>query len=137
MKKYLKSKKIISALILALFMFGIFSALPIYAEEGPNGNYGLNEAVKDPATKKDMLKAEDPAAKVGQIIGYLLSFVGLLFLLLVIYGGYTWMTAGGNDQEVAKAKSLLTQAVFGLIIISAAYLLVKFVGDIILGQFTT
>jgi uncharacterized membrane protein len=66
---------------------------------------------------------------IGQIVGAVLAFVGLLLLVLIIYGGFIWMTAGGNEEEVKKAISLITQAVIGLVIISAAYLIAQFVGE--------
>jgi len=131
MIKFINKGKFLIIIVL-INLFVSFFFLNIIKAEGPMGDYGLTEA--KPA---ELPKYVEPAEKVGQIVGYLLSFVGLLFLILVIYGGYTWMTAGGNEQEVSKAKSLLTQAVFGLIIVASAYLLVKFVGDIVLGQFTT
>jgi len=67
--------------------------------------------------------------KTGQIISVVLSFVGVLFLILMIYAGITWMTAQGNEQQVSKAKSLLINAVIGIIIVFAAYALVSFIGD--------
>jgi len=65
------------------------------------------------------------------IIKLALSFVGVLFLLLCLYGGYKWMTARGNEQEVEDAKKLLTAAVIGLIIILAAYLISAFVVQVV------
>jgi len=67
--------------------------------------------------------------KTGQIISVVLSFVGVLYLILMIYAGITWMTAQGNEQQVTKAKSLLMNAVIGIIIVFAAYALVAFIGD--------
>ena len=66
--------------------------------------------------------------KVGQIIGVVLSFVGALFLLLMIYAGILWMTAQGNEQQVTKAKQLMFDAAIGMIIIFAAYALTTFIG---------
>ena len=69
------------------------------------------------------------ATQAGRIIGLALSFIGVLFLILMIYAGITWMTAQGNEQQVAKAKSLMVNAVIGIIIVAGAYALVAFVGD--------
>jgi len=65
--------------------------------------------------------------KVGQIISILLSFVGVLFFILMIYAGILWMTAQGNEQQVSKAKNLLINATIGLIITLAAYAITYFV----------
>lgn len=63
----------------------------------------------------------------GQIINTLLAFLGVFFLILTIYAGFLWMTAGGDEKKTAKARQILTNAVIGLIIIAVAYLLVNFV----------
>ncbi len=64
---------------------------------------------------------------VGAVISIFLSFLGIIFLILIIYGGFVWMTSGGNEAKVLKAKKILTQAVIGLIIIVASYAITNFV----------
>lgn len=71
-------------------------------------------------------------SKVGQIVGLALSFVGVIFLILMIYAGVMWMTAQGNDQQVSKAKNLLINATIGLVIVFAAYAITSFIGGEIL-----
>lgn len=63
----------------------------------------------------------------GNIIKAFLSIFGVLFLALMVYGGYTWLNARGNDQQVEKAKDIITQAVIGLVIVLAAYSITYFV----------
>jgi hypothetical protein len=72
------------------------------------------------------------ATKAGTIISLILSFVGVLFLILMIYAGILWMTASGNDQQISKAKSLLINAVIGIIVVLSAYALTTFIGDYLL-----
>ncbi len=72
--------------------------------------------------KKDSI---DPV--ISTIISIALSFLGVLFLLLMIYGGFLWMTAKGNEEQVTKAKNLITAAIIGLIIVVAAYAISVFV----------
>ena len=43
-----------------------------------------------------------------------------------------WMTAGGDAAKVSKAIELFTQASIGLLLISAAYVITKFVGDVVI-----
>lgn len=68
------------------------------------------------------------ATKAGLIIGVVLSFVGVLFLILMIYAGILWMTASGNDEQIKKAKGLLVNAAIGIIIVFSAYALTTFLG---------
>jgi len=73
---------------------------------------------------------EEPAsltAIVVKIVNALLTILGLVFLILIIYGGFTWMTSMGQEDKIKKAKATLTQAVIGLIIVIAAYSIANFI----------
>lgn len=70
----------------------------------------------------------DIPSAIGKIVGALLSFIGVVFLILMIYGGLTWMLARGNEQEVEKAKNLIIAAVIGLIIVLSAYAITSYIG---------
>jgi hypothetical protein len=67
------------------------------------------------------------------VISAFLGLLGIIFLVLIIYSGFNWMTAGGDEEKVTKAKQTLTQAVIGLIIIIAAYSITYFVFSILPG----
>ncbi len=58
---------------------------------------------------------------ISVIIQAVLGFLGIIFLVLTIMAGFKWMTAGGNEDEIKKAKQTLTNSVIGLIIVLAAY----------------
>ncbi|MFA6522002.1 MAG: hypothetical protein WCT24_00160 [Patescibacteria group bacterium] len=73
------------------------------------------------------LSSMDLPVFIGNIIYVLLSFLGVVFLVFVIYAGFLWMTAAGNADNTKKAKTLLMQAVIGLVIILAAYAITSFV----------
>ncbi len=62
-----------------------------------------------------------PEPLISTIIQVALSFLGVIFLVLMIYGGYLWMTARGNEEQVTKAKNLITAAIIGLVIVISAY----------------
>ena len=64
---------------------------------------------------------EDTRIVATKIIQWALGFLGLIFLLLIIFAGFKWMTSGGNEEEVKKAQALMKNAVIGLIIILAAW----------------
>ncbi|RMD59212.1 hypothetical protein D6821_01725 [Candidatus Parcubacteria bacterium] len=64
---------------------------------------------------------------VGVIISAALSLLGVIFLCLIIYGGFLWMVSGGNEYKVLRAKKVLTNATIGLIIIVSAYSITYFV----------
>jgi len=61
------------------------------------------------------------AERIGQVLLISTTFLGVVFLGLMIYGGYIWMMARGNEQEVARAKNIIIYAVIGLAVVLAAY----------------
>ncbi len=70
------------------------------------------------------------------IIIYVLSFLGIIFIGLIIYGGIIWMTANGNEQKVSKAEEIIKQSFIGLIIVLIAYGISYFLISIFGGQLT-
>jgi len=64
---------------------------------------------------------------VGSIIKIALSLIGTIFVALTVYAGFLWMTAGGEDEKVTKARDILQAAVIGLAITLAAYSITYFV----------
>ncbi len=73
------------------------------------------------------VQKSDLPTTIGKLINVGLTFLGIIFLVLILYAGFLWMTAGGEPEAVDKAKALLSQAVIGLIIIVTAYSLSSFV----------
>lgn len=72
------------------------------------------------------------AAQIGGIIlGSLLAFLGIVFLVLMIYAGLQWMTARGNEQQVEKAKKTIEHTAIGLLIVVLAYALVTLASTLI------
>lgn len=63
----------------------------------------------------------------GKAIGVFLSFLGVVFLGLMIYGGYKWMMASGRDEEVKKSQEIIRAAIIGLVIVIASYAVSYFV----------
>lgn len=64
---------------------------------------------------------------IGGIIKIALDFLGIVLLVIILYGGYLWMTAGGNEEQIKKAKAWITNGVIGVVIVIAAYVVSYFV----------
>lgn len=64
---------------------------------------------------------------VGNIIGSALSMIGVIFFILMVYGGFLWMTARGDEPTVKKAKETIIAAVIGLIIVMGSFAITNFV----------
>lgn len=133
MQKFLKSSKPIIILTVFLFAFFVFPHLSLMAitpQQGLEETAGTITNYPYTAQKNN----DYIPTKIGQIVGAVLAFVGVIFFVIIIYGGFMWMTAGGNEEKVKKAIELIVQAVVGLIIIGAAYLITRFIGEIIISK---
>jgi amino acid transporter len=79
------------------------------------------------AAKYQTANESRPDDVVGTIISTVLSVVGSIFIIIVVYGGFIWMLANGEEKKVTKAKSLIRQAIIGLIVVVAAYAISLFI----------
>ena len=77
-------------------------------------------------------KQEFADAWVNYVNG-MISLMGLLFMVLMIYGGWLWMSAKGNEEQVQRAKKLIINAVIGLTLVIGARLIIE-LALIYLGQ---
>jgi len=68
-----------------------------------------------------------PQDLVSSIIAIVLGFLGLIFIILIIIGGYQWLTSGGNEEKINHARDRIKHAVIGLIIIIISYIITLFV----------
>jgi hypothetical protein len=58
---------------------------------------------------------------LGTIIEIFLSLLGMIFIVLMIFAGYNWMTAGGDEGKVKKARDIITTCIIGLLVVVGAY----------------
>ncbi len=73
------------------------------------------------------LGSEDIRFTVARIINVALGLLGIIMVVILIYAGFTWMTAAGNEEKVGTAKKMIIAAVIGLAIILSAYAISNFV----------
>lgn len=87
-------------------------------------NYGLEEV-----RSIKIGQNTDVKDTIAQVINIALGFLGVLAVIIIIYAGFKWMTAGGNEENVADARKMIVQAIIGLVIIFAAWIIATFVID--------
>lgn len=73
-----------------------------------------------------------PSIIIMRGIQIALGFVGLIFFLQILFSGFQWMTSAANPEKIKKAKQRLSNAVIGLVIILAAYLITMAISGILL-----
>jgi len=125
-----KKNKLFLGLLLSFFCFFSFNfALANDYGLGSTTNVGKLKTAFSVKAVDDSGSGSFISSRLGIIIGALLSFIGVIFMVLIIYGGLLWMLAKGNDTQVEKAKSIIIQAVIGLIIVLSAYAITSFIGN--------
>jgi len=114
------------ATIMGIFSFAL-SPLTVTAEEDIAELINDNlEDIGDVYGSDDV----DPGTfsrTIARIIQVALGFMGMIFLALMIYAGFTWMTAAGNEEKISKAKKIMAAAVIGAAIVLSAYAITAFV----------
>lgn len=73
------------------------------------------------------LGSGDLRLMIAKIIRVTMSMLGIVAVVIVLLGGFTWMTAGGNEEKVGEAKKYLYSGIIGLAIILSAYAIASFV----------
>ena len=118
MSKFLKT---ITPVILLVFIL----VLPVFTlANGPNEK--LDNVAGSSAYNVTAQDTSLPAI-VGKVIGVFLVLLGVIFLGLIVYAGFMWMIAAGNEDKVTKSKDTMRRAVIGLIIVIGAYAISQFI----------
>jgi len=125
-KKILKQAVIliclVAVLVLPYFVFAQSpSPLDKMQEIGQAGGYAAEDT--DEYTLSEIL---------GTVVSAFLGLLGMIFIIIVLIAGYNWMTAGGNEEKVEKARKLLSRGVIGLIIVMTSYAIWYFVFEVLI-----
>ncbi|MBI2637212.1 MAG: Ig-like domain-containing protein, partial [Parcubacteria group bacterium] len=86
-------------------------------------NFGLSSEFSEVAVQSD----RDLKSTITTIVNITLGFLGIVAVVIILYAGYLWMTASGNEERIARAKSILRNAVIGLVIIMSSWAIAAFV----------
>lgn len=83
---------------------------------------GINAARTD-----DMSSAVEPESIVQRVVDIILFVLGVLAVIMIIVGGFRYVTSGGDSNKLTSAKNTILYAVIGLIVALFAYAIVKWV----------
>ena len=139
MLQKIKNKIIVVASLTTLLMpVGMITAAPAYADtpvstntiqkglcNGSNVN-NLNDPTAD-CDPKNIAASDKLETKIAKAINIFSVIVGIVAVVMVIYGGFRYVTSGGKQESVTNAKNTLLYAVIGLVIVALAQAIVHFV----------
>jgi len=135
----MKNIKYILAITMLLPILTLAVASPVSALTVDDAFIGPDKTRIDGVVNTDALAGEvglgvkDPRAVAASVINVILGFLGIIAVVIILVGGFKWMTAQGNDDKVGEAKQLLTAGVIGLVIVLAAFGIAKFVIGALIG----
>ncbi len=126
-------KKILSLLILSFFLIPSLALVNTANAATDTDVFGINFVDDGEGGNQDIvLGNKDPRTMVTQIINVALTLLGIVAVVIVLLGGFKWMTAGGNEDKVGEAKKILGAGVIGLVIILAAWGIAAFILNVMM-----
>lgn len=91
---------------------------------------GLNSTILNSFDQSINLRFRNQS--LGNVVSVLATYIfplaGIALIIYLLYGGYTFLTAGGNPQKIEQGKQILTNALVGFLVMFAAYWVVQVVG---------
>lgn len=106
---------------LGLFLFSLF-LVDVSTFAAPNL---LGELQNAGATAE--LGQQNIGIIIANIIQTILGILGVVFVILIIYSGFLWMSSAGNDERIKMAQGHLKNAVIGVIIVVGAQIVTYWV----------
>ncbi|MCG2686843.1 Ig-like domain-containing protein [Candidatus Parcubacteria bacterium] len=119
-----KLSKILFATLIVSISFAVFFIFAnnfVLAQE----NFGESQLENINLPRVNLIKS------IVKIINYVLGLLGLIAIVIIIYAGFLWMTAGGNANQVDKAKKWLINGLIGLVIIMLSFAITMYVFSVL------
>ena len=124
--------KIIKAVgLLTILSFLVLPTLAL-AQDGVDV-WGSPEIEAEVKTEGGWTDTKDIRVVIATIIRTAMGFLGIVAVVIILIGGFKWMTAGGSEEKVGEAKKLIIAGVIGLAIVLAAYAIASFVINTLVG----
>jgi hypothetical protein len=125
-----KKLKQLSATIIAILSL----AIPMYAPALAHADSitdsvcsGVNTATGASGSCTDSSNNDSLTSVITKIIQVFSIVVGAVSVIMIIYGGFKYITSGGNDGNVSGAKNTIMYAVIGLVVVALAQVIVRYV----------
>lgn len=115
------TKKILATLGTTAIAAGLMLPLAVGAQSVQSVDFGIGYGTYTGLTSTDI------RITIANIIRTAMGLLGIIAVLIVLYGGFKWMTAQGDTKAVDEAKKVLIAGIIGLIIIVSAYAIASFV----------
>ena len=118
------NKSSLKIILIAIILSSILlpSSSSLQAKSKPKSEIIPQECLDDKAENCGLTEIVELFAN---LYNFFLKYLGALALLLFVIGGIQFITAGGNQEKVAKARKLLTGTTVGLIIVMGSFVIIQ------------
>lgn len=114
MKKIEREILLIIFLIIFLFGFSSVSAIDLNLNYPQFGDFDINEEGNQDVNKI-----------IAWFYYFVVSIAGLAAFVMLVWGGFTWLTSTGEPGKITDAKDRIYSAFLGLLLILTSYLIIK------------
>lgn len=126
-KKFIKQTLIVLGLMVGAL--ALVSFVPAAQAAGLIDSSVVPDNLKGAGGGEGSLKA-----LIVKIVNYFLGFLGLVAVIMIIYGGFTYVTAAGKQEAVDSAKKTILYALIGIVIILLSFAIVNTVVGVAAGE---
>jgi len=131
--KFLKKMSKKFKIIIIFAFVAILTPLFLFAQGGfADAAVDTNPAkssLEITAREAGLLSTKDPIQIAGSIVQFLLGFLGIIFIVLLMYGGFLRMTARGKPEQITTSNKIITSAIIGVFIILGSWIITAYVFD--------
>jgi len=124
-----------------LMMFAVMALLVIVGPETVSAGFLKGQLFDPNRDLPDNLADAGGDSTLREIIllavNFILGFVGLIAVIMLIYGGFVLLTSSGEEEKTKKAKSTILFAIIGIVIILFSFAIINTVFDITTGSDST
>jgi hypothetical protein len=126
----LKNKTLLT--VLAAMMMAVAFVTPSFAQidpTDPDETLGLGDLTSDGIAGDDGVKlgTTQLEATIASLINTFIGLLGIVAVIIILIGGFQWMTAMGDEEKIGGAKQMIYAGVAGLAVILASYAIAVFV----------
>lgn len=113
-------------MVVPVFLAMLFIAMPAPANADLQGDIGnrLSSVAGDLGAG---LGNTDIRIAIAIAVRAVLAFIGVIFLVMMVYAGFLWLTSGGNEMTTAKAIHTMQNAALGLLVIFVSFAISTFI----------
>lgn len=116
----MNKKNIKKSAFVFLLLSGLFFAQFLFA-----ANFGTTEV--NTGLGGSLASGTDPRTIIARVINIALGFLGVIAVGIILYAGFKWMTANGDEDKITDAKKILRDGVIGLVIVLSSWAIATFI----------